>query len=152
MFPVQTKITRKGSGDVTDTFCPPPALLPSAESQVALSAHRERASISPRVAGFGPREEGPIAEAEGMYSLALTPGVGSGTFWTWMLVSREIGAAISVLEEAGAALVPLVDETDWQSSGLRALHGLLGGLRDGTGAEIGQLRVREWELGAGGGA
>jgi hypothetical protein len=62
----------------------------------------------------------------------------------------EIQTAISTLEDAGAALVGLVSRADWQSDGLRALHGLLARVRDDTGAEVGQLTVRAWELGGGG--
>ena len=61
----------------------------------------------------------------------------------------EIQAAIWTLEDAGAALVGLVSRADWQSEGLRALHALLARLRDDIGAQVGQLTVREWELGAG---
>jgi len=86
-----------------------------------------------------------------MFSLAHDPTVASHELWTWMLVSGEIGAALSALEHAGSALVPLAADTDWQSEGLRALHELLGRLRDDAGAEIGELRVRQWELDAGAG-
>lgn len=86
-----------------------------------------------------------------MYSLAPDSALGSDTFWTWMRVSGEIRTATSALEEAGAALVGLVDATDWQSEGFRALHELLERSRDAAGVEVGSLRVREWELVAGGG-
>lgn len=86
-----------------------------------------------------------------MSSLAPDAAFGSDTFWTWMLVSSEIRTAISTLEEAGAVLVALVDATDWQSEGFRALHALLERSRDATGVEVGNLEVREWELVAGGG-
>lgn len=86
-----------------------------------------------------------------MYSLANDSALGSDTFWTWMLVSGEIRTAISTLEEAGAALVGLVDATDWQSEGFRALRELLERSRDAAGVEVGNLGVREWELVAGGG-
>lgn len=45
----------------------------------------------------------------------------------------------------------MLDDSDWQSDGLRALHDLLARLRDDTGVELGHLQVREWELAAGGG-
>lgn len=85
-----------------------------------------------------------------MYSIAQNPAIASDTSWVWMLTSREIGTAISLLEDAGAVLVSLVDASDWQSEGFRALHERLARLREDCGAEIGHLRVRQWELNAGG--
>lgn len=85
-----------------------------------------------------------------MYSLAQHHAIASDASWVWMLTSREVGTAISVLEDAGAVLVSLVDASDWQSEGLRALHELLARLREESGVEIGHLRVRQWELNAGG--
>ncbi len=43
----------------------------------------------------------------------------------------------------------LVDASDWQSEGFRALHERLARLREDCGAEIGHLHVRQWELNAG---
>lgn len=85
-----------------------------------------------------------------MYSLAQHHAIASDASWVWMLTSREVGTAISVLEDAGAVLVSLVDASDWQSEGLRALHELLARLREESGVESGHLRVRQWELNAGG--
>jgi hypothetical protein len=85
-----------------------------------------------------------------MHSFAPDHALGAGTIWVRLLARTEIGTAISLLEEAGAALVALVDASDWQSEGFRALHELLARMRDDTGVEIGNLRVREWELNAGG--
>lgn len=85
-----------------------------------------------------------------MYSLAQHHAIASDASWVWMLTSREVGTAISVLEDAGAVLVSLVDASDWQSEGLRALHDLLVRLREESGVESGHLWVRQWELNAGG--
>lgn len=82
-----------------------------------------------------------------MYSFANILDVGSAHFGDRLLASRELGEAISTLEEAGATLVALADSSDWRSEGFRALNALLERLRDDTGAEIGHLTVREWELG-----
>ncbi|MFK3677507.1 hypothetical protein ACI2IP_07230 [Microbacterium sp. NPDC090218] len=80
-----------------------------------------------------------------MYSLAPDRVVSSAELWARLVTRREIDAALVVLDDAGAALVRLVDDADWESQGLRALHALLGRLRDDTGVELGHLRVREWE-------
>ncbi|WP_226534042.1 hypothetical protein [Microbacterium paraoxydans] len=82
-----------------------------------------------------------------MYSLAPGRVSTSAELWARLVAHQAIGSAVSTLEEAGAALVELVDDADWQSEGFRALHDLLGRLRDETGAELGRLTVREWELG-----
>lgn len=66
-----------------------------------------------------------------------------------VLACREIGEALSTLEEAGATLVSLIDASDWRSAGLRALNELLARVRDDTAVEIGNLEVRRWELAEG---
>lgn len=151
MFPVHTKTTRKGAGDVTRTFCPDSAVLHSAIPARAIPAHHELRAASPPVVGFAPGAMPVIADAGAMYTFAHDQGIASEELWVWFLACREIAAAIATLEEAGATLVALVDSSGWQSEGFRALHELIMRLRDDTGAEIGQLKVREWELGGGGG-
>ncbi len=84
-----------------------------------------------------------------MYSFAQDQAGGSSQLCGSSLARHEIGAAISTLEEAGSTLVALVDSSDWQSEGFRALNELLARLRDETAVEIGNLKVREWELGEG---
>lgn len=86
-----------------------------------------------------------------MYSFAHDQSGGSSQAWAQILAHREIGDAISTLQKAGATLVSLVDASDWQSEGFRALNELLARLRDDTGTEIGSLEVRQWELGDGAG-
>jgi hypothetical protein len=81
-----------------------------------------------------------------MYSLAPDPVATSAELWARLVAHREISAALSTLEDVGTALVRLVDDADWESEGVRALHDLLGRLRDDTGVELGRLKVREWEL------
>lgn len=85
-----------------------------------------------------------------MYSIARDHALGVETIWVRMLARTEIGSAMALLEDAGAVLVSLVDTSDWQSEGFRALHERLARLREDCGAEIGHLRVRQWELSAGG--
>lgn len=86
-----------------------------------------------------------------MYPHAPDHAVGSEALWVWFAACREIADAISILEHAETALIPLVGDADWQSEGLRALHDLLARLRDDTGIEVGRLKMRERELTAGGG-
>lgn len=85
-----------------------------------------------------------------MYSFAHDPSGGSSPAWCEVFAQGEIGEAISTLEDAGAMLVSLVDASDWRSEGFRALNELLARVRDDTGAQIGSLRIRQWELGGGG--
>ncbi|PRA79645.1 hypothetical protein CQ045_13875 [Microbacterium sp. MYb66] len=89
---------------------------------------------------------------EAMYEIAQQPAAASDDPGIWFLACREIAAAISTLDAAGAFLVGLADSSDWQSAGLRALHELLERLRGETGVEVGHLTAREWELGRGGAA
>jgi hypothetical protein len=90
-----------------------------------------------------------IPDAGAMYSFANILNTGSAQLGDRLLASQEIGAAIATLEEAGATLVALADRSDWQSEGFRALNALLERLRDDTGVEIGNLKVRGCELGDG---
>lgn len=81
-----------------------------------------------------------------MHSFTIAGGGSSDALWAWFAARREIESAIASLDEAGAALVTLVADSDWQSEGVRALHELLSGLRALTSAEIASLSEREWEL------
>ena len=81
-----------------------------------------------------------------MYSFALDQYGGSTQAWGRALAHREVADAIAILEQAGATLVSLVDATDWRSEGFRALHEMLARVRDDTGAQVGNLRIRQWEL------
>lgn len=69
-----------------------------------------------------------------------------GTAATLFEAERAIDEAIAALEDAGVALTPLLDETDWQSRGVRALNEELRTIATGVAAEIAQLRSRVWEL------
>lgn len=85
-----------------------------------------------------------------MYSFAPDQSVASSPAWGRIMARREIEDAMSTLQETRATLVSLVDASCWRSEGFRALNELLARLRDDTGREIGDLEVRQWELGAGG--
>lgn len=85
-----------------------------------------------------------------MDSLVHDQVVTAALLWVRLVVSRELGIALAALEEAGAGLVPLAADTDWQSEGFRALSERLDRLSDDTGLEVGRVKSREWELTAGG--
>ena len=59
---------------------------------------------------------------------------------------RELRTAMGALEEACAALVGLVDESNWQSDGVRALHELLAELQRLANGHLGAVRGKVWEL------
>lgn len=71
---------------------------------------------------------------------------GSAELLAWMSACQDVRTAVAALESAGADLIPIIDASNWQSDGLRALHALLMRLRDDTGRELGRLSIREWEL------
>lgn len=80
-----------------------------------------------------------------MYTFAHAQPVASADLWIPIAVRREIGEAIALMEDAGAELVALASDAAWESDGFRALQALLSRLREDTGAEVGELTVREWE-------
>lgn len=86
-----------------------------------------------------------------MHSFELADAHASEGLWALFSARSEIGAAISAMEAAGAALATLVDDSAWQSDGVRALHELLGALQDRTRAEAGSLGARAAEIEAVGG-
>lgn len=81
-----------------------------------------------------------------MYSFAIAGAGSSDALWAWIVARREIESAIAALDEAGAALLTLVADSDWQSDGVRALHALLSDLRSRASAELASLFEREREL------
>ena len=81
-----------------------------------------------------------------MYAIDIAGAGSSAALWAWFAAGREIDGALAALDDAGAALLPLVAETDWHADGVRALHALLDDLRLQTEEERGRLSAREWEL------
>ncbi|WP_309104020.1 hypothetical protein [Microbacterium sp.] len=81
-----------------------------------------------------------------MYAIDIAQTGSSEALWAWFAAGREVDEALSELDAAGAALVPLVAETDWHADGVRALHTLLEDLRRQTESERGRLSARQWEL------
>lgn len=74
----------------------------------------------------------------------------SDAVWKWFSAQRAVNEAITALEDAGAGLLPLVEASDWQADGVRALHALIVELKDRTMSEVGVLNSRLWELEAAG--
>lgn len=70
----------------------------------------------------------------------------SDALFTWYAAQADVQDAIAALDAAGAALVPLVDASDWQAKGVQSLHTLLVDLTDRAGAETGELTSRLWEI------
>ncbi|MDQ0643319.1 hypothetical protein [Microbacterium murale] len=74
----------------------------------------------------------------------------SEAIWRWFSAQRALNEAITALEDAGAGLLPLVDASDWQADGVRALHTLIVDLKARATVEVGVLSSRLWELEASG--
>ena len=66
--------------------------------------------------------------------------------WTWYSAQRAVRDAIGALEDAGAALLPLIDASQWHAEGVMALHELIVEVRARTASEIGELDGRLWEI------
>lgn len=81
-----------------------------------------------------------------MYSFEHADGWAADGLWAWFSARVEVRAAISAVESAGTALASLVDESAWQSDGVRALHELLGDVQARARATCGELAVREGEI------
>jgi hypothetical protein len=136
MFPVHTKITRKGSGDVTVPFCPPRLLLH--RDRFADAVHR----TFPSARGTGAGSD----IVSGMYDIAIAEAWASEQLWALYAAIGAVDDAIAALEEAGAGLLPLIADSEWASDGVRALHELLNDIKDRSASEIAQLGDRIWEL------
>ncbi|MEW1974076.1 hypothetical protein AB0301_03180 [Microbacterium profundi] len=85
-----------------------------------------------------------------MLNIIAASSPASDDLWRWFLAQRAVNEAIAALDDAGAGLLPLVEASDWQADGVRALHALIIDLRDRATAELGVLNSRLWELEAAG--
>lgn len=72
----------------------------------------------------------------------------SQSLWDLACARRAVADAIDALEDAGAALMPLVGDSEWQAEGVRALHELIVEFRARAASDIGELRSRLWEIDA----
>lgn len=95
---------------------------------------------------FGIRRMGSFGILTDMYSFAMAEPTASDQLWALFAALRAIDDAVIALEDAGAALLPLIADSEWNSDGVRALHELLENFKDRSLSEIAQLGSRTWEL------
>lgn len=81
-----------------------------------------------------------------MHSLTNIETVRAEDAWERLAALRELRVAEAALEEACTSLVGLVDETTWQSDGVRALHELLADMQRLARGHLGTVTGRVWEL------
>ena len=70
----------------------------------------------------------------------------SEALWAWHSARQAVDEAIIALEDAGAALLPLIEQSEWHAKGVMALHELIIELKARTAAEVGELSSRLWEI------
>lgn len=85
-----------------------------------------------------------------MLNIIAAEAWSSEALWTWFSAQRAVNEAITALEDAGAGLLPLLEASDWQADGVRALQALIVDLKERATAEVGELSSRLWELEAAG--
>jgi hypothetical protein len=81
-----------------------------------------------------------------MLNVVAAEAWSSDALWFWYSAQRALRDAIAELEDAGAALMPLIDASEWHAQGVMALHELIVEERARTAAEIGDLSARLWEI------
>lgn len=81
-----------------------------------------------------------------MHSFTIAESGTSADAWACLQAAAAVDEAIAALDAAGAALVGLTVDTEWQADGVRALHDRLVALQTSAGAEVGRLSSRSWEL------
>lgn len=72
----------------------------------------------------------------------------SDGLWAWYSARQAVDEAIIALEDAGAALLPLIEQSEWHAKGVMALHELIIELRARAAAEVGELSSRLSEIDA----
>lgn len=85
-----------------------------------------------------------------MLNIIAADAWSSEAVWTWLSAQSAVNEAITALEDAGAGLLPLVEASDWQADGVRALNVLIVDLKGRATIEVGVLSNRLWELEAAG--
>lgn len=76
-----------------------------------------------------------------------TAEIGSSADMMGRLLARQaVDDAIAALNAAGATLIGLTADTQWQSDGVRTLRNKLEQFESAAGVEVGRLSSRSWEL------
>ncbi len=81
-----------------------------------------------------------------MYAFAIADTGGSEAAWALILAGHAVDEAVQALDAVGAALDPLIADTEWESEGVRAVRRELLGYRDGAAAEVARLHERSREM------
>ncbi|WP_404436565.1 hypothetical protein LG322_15090 [Microbacterium aerolatum] len=81
-----------------------------------------------------------------MLNIVVAEAWSSDSLWFWYSAQRALRDAIVDLEDAGVALLPLIDASQWHAKGVMELHELLIEGRARAAAEIGELSTRLWEI------
>lgn len=81
-----------------------------------------------------------------MLNIIAEEGWGANTLGRWFAAQRAAGEAMRTLEDAGAGLLPLVEASDWQADGVRALHALIIDLRTRVTHDTGVLSGLQREI------
>jgi hypothetical protein len=83
-----------------------------------------------------------------MFSPDIAGGTAPGTLWNWFAARRGVDEAIAALERAGATLLPLIVDTEWQARGVKALNAEIEEVAAEAAATARTLRERRWEVDA----
>lgn len=83
-----------------------------------------------------------------MWNFIAADAPASDALYACYSAQRALRDAITAHEEASAALVPLIAESQWHAKGVMALHELLIELKARAAGEIGELENRLHEVGA----
>ncbi|MGP6169929.1 hypothetical protein ACTU6V_01820 [Microbacterium sp. A204] len=81
-----------------------------------------------------------------MLNFIAADALASDALFACCSAQRALRDAIAAHEEAAAALVPLIADSEWHAKGVMALHELLIDLRARTAGEVGELENRLHEV------
>lgn len=81
-----------------------------------------------------------------MHSFTTAETGSSADMMGRLLARQAVDEAIAALNAAGATLIGLTADTQWQSDGVRTLSNKLGSFQSSAGVEVGRLSSRSWEL------
>lgn len=81
-----------------------------------------------------------------MYQIAAAQSFLPQQEFYWHAAYRAVSDAIAALEDAGASLLTLADDTQWEAQGTRALNAAIVAFANECSAAITPLRLRLWEL------